>query len=132
MWRIFGGRKREAELDDELQAHIEIEARRLEREGLAGSEASAAARRAFGASRGHAGGDAGVAANLSGRAMVDRLAAAREAAEAVPDPELPAVTIADLGILRDVVLRADGRAEFSAIVAFLGGRVPCLEQCAVP
>jgi predicted permease len=48
MWRIFGGRKREAELDDELQAHIEIEARRLEREGLAGSEASAAARRAFG------------------------------------------------------------------------------------
>ena len=31
MWRIFGGRKREAELDEELQAHIEIEAARLER-----------------------------------------------------------------------------------------------------
>jgi metal-sulfur cluster biosynthetic enzyme len=30
------------------------------------------------------------------------LAAARAAAAAVPDPELPMVTVADLGILRDV------------------------------
>ena len=35
-----------------------------------------------------------------------RLALAREIAESVPDPELPMLTVADLGILRDV--RADG------------------------
>jgi ring-1,2-phenylacetyl-CoA epoxidase subunit PaaD len=32
----------------------------------------------------------------------DRLKAARQVAAAVPDPELPMVTLADLGILRDV------------------------------
>src|SRR3954447_7152345 len=48
MWRIFGGRKREAELHEELEAHIEIEARRLEAEGLSGAEAAAEARRTFG------------------------------------------------------------------------------------
>jgi ring-1,2-phenylacetyl-CoA epoxidase subunit PaaD len=36
------------------------------------------------------------------------LAAAREIAAAVPDPELPMVTVADLGILRDVAAE-DGR-----------------------
>lgn len=49
-----------------------------------------------------------------------RLAAAWAAAEAVPDPELPAVTIADLGILRDVVLRADGRAEVTITPTYSG------------
>lgn len=48
MWRIFHGRKREAELDEELQAHIEIEAARLEKEGSAPQAALAEARRAFG------------------------------------------------------------------------------------
>lgn len=48
MWRIFGGRKREAELDEELEAHIEIEARQLEAEGLSGAKAAAEARRTFG------------------------------------------------------------------------------------
>lgn len=48
MWRIFGGRKREAELDEELQAHIDIEASRLELEGMGREEAAAEARRAFG------------------------------------------------------------------------------------
>ena len=38
--------------------------------------------------------------------MVSRLALAREIAESVPDPELPMLTVADLGILRDV--SADG------------------------
>jgi ring-1,2-phenylacetyl-CoA epoxidase subunit PaaD len=38
--------------------------------------------------------------------MVSRLALAREIAESVPDPELPMLTLADLGILRDV--SADG------------------------
>jgi ring-1,2-phenylacetyl-CoA epoxidase subunit PaaD len=33
---------------------------------------------------------------------VDRLARARACAAAVPDPEIPVVTLADLGILRDV------------------------------
>jgi ring-1,2-phenylacetyl-CoA epoxidase subunit PaaD len=57
--------------------------------------------------------------------MVDRpaggrLAAARVAAESVPDPELPAVTIADLGILRDVALREDGRAEITITPTYSG------------
>ncbi|MEV0583550.1 1,2-phenylacetyl-CoA epoxidase subunit PaaD [Nonomuraea sp. NPDC050310] len=36
---------------------------------------------------------------------------ARAAAAAVPDPELPMLTLGDLGILRDVVRRADGGVE---------------------
>src|SRR5437016_2145730 len=48
MWRIFGGRKREAELDEELEAHIEIEATRLAAEGLSAADAAAQARRTFG------------------------------------------------------------------------------------
>ena len=39
--------------------------------------------------------------------MVDRLAQARAVVEAIPDPELPALTIADLGILRGVALDGD-------------------------
>jgi len=42
---------------------------------------------------------------------VERLAALRQAAAEVPDPEIPVLTIADLGILRDVRLAADGTAE---------------------
>jgi ring-1,2-phenylacetyl-CoA epoxidase subunit PaaD len=38
--------------------------------------------------------------------MVSVVALAREVAESVPDPELPMLTLADLGILRDVT--ADG------------------------
>ena len=37
-----------------------------------------------------------------------RLQAARRALAAIPDPELPALTLADLGIVRCVELRADG------------------------
>lgn len=40
--------------------------------------------------------------------MVDRLAQARAAAAAVQDPEIPVLTIEDLGILRDVRLDGDG------------------------
>jgi ring-1,2-phenylacetyl-CoA epoxidase subunit PaaD len=36
------------------------------------------------------------------------LAAAREIASAVPDPELPMLTLADLGILRDVTAEGEG------------------------
>jgi ring-1,2-phenylacetyl-CoA epoxidase subunit PaaD len=51
--------------------------------------------------------------------MVD-LARVRAVAEAVEDPELPAVTIADLGILRDVVLREDGRVEVTITPTYSG------------
>jgi ring-1,2-phenylacetyl-CoA epoxidase subunit PaaD len=54
------------------------------------------------------------------RPAAGRLAAARVAAESVPDPELPAVTIADLGILRDVALREDGRAEITITPTYSG------------
>lgn len=52
--------------------------------------------------------------------MVDRLAAARDAVAAVEDPELPAVTIADLGILRDVTIGADGRVEVTITPTYSG------------
>ncbi len=42
---------------------------------------------------------------------LERLAALRLAAAAVPDPEIPVLTIADLGILRDVRFAADGLPE---------------------
>jgi ring-1,2-phenylacetyl-CoA epoxidase subunit PaaD len=41
----------------------------------------------------------------------DRLAQARAAAEAVVDPEIPVLTIADLGVLRDVRLAEGGEVE---------------------
>jgi ring-1,2-phenylacetyl-CoA epoxidase subunit PaaD len=41
----------------------------------------------------------------------ERLAALRLAAAGVPDPEIPVLTIADLGILRDVRFGADGLPE---------------------
>ncbi|MDE2582783.1 MAG: phenylacetate-CoA oxygenase subunit PaaJ [Rhodospirillales bacterium] len=49
----------------------------------------------------------------------DRLARARTAVAAVEDPELPALTIADLGILRDVTLR-DGRVEVTITPTYTG------------
>ena len=49
MWkRIFARRTRDAELDEELQAHIDIEAKRLADEGMSREAAAAYARRAFG------------------------------------------------------------------------------------
>src|SRR6478736_7993235 len=48
MWRIFGGSKRERELDEELQAHIDIEAARIEADGLREEEAARQARCTFG------------------------------------------------------------------------------------
>lgn len=48
MWRIFGGARREAELNEELQAHVDIEAARLEEEGLPPEDAAREARRTFG------------------------------------------------------------------------------------
>ena len=44
-------------------------------------------------------------------AQTEQLARARAAVETVCDPELPVLTIADLGVLRDVREGADGRIE---------------------
>ncbi len=41
---------------------------------------------------------------VTGLAVTDLLSRAWEIAAAVPDPELPAVTVADLGILREITL----------------------------
>src|SRR5690349_13419127 len=49
MWkRIFRRRNRNAELEEELQAHIDIEAKRLASEGLTREDAATQARRTFG------------------------------------------------------------------------------------
>jgi ring-1,2-phenylacetyl-CoA epoxidase subunit PaaD len=48
------------------------------------------------------------AAAPAGAAEEARVQAARQALTAVPDPELPALTIVDLGIVRFVCLRPDG------------------------
>ena len=48
MWRIFGGRKRQAELDEEIQSHLDLEAERLVSEGLSAEEAARQAHRDFG------------------------------------------------------------------------------------
>ncbi len=55
------------------------------------------------------------------------LAAAREVAAAVPDPELPMVTLADLGILRDVVAE-DGRLVVTITPTYSG--CPALREIA--
>jgi ring-1,2-phenylacetyl-CoA epoxidase subunit PaaD len=48
------------------------------------------------------------------------LARAREAAAAVPDPEIPILTIADLGILRDVTVSEDGAIEVAITPTYSG------------
>jgi len=55
------------------------------------------------------------------------LAAAREIAAAVPDPELPMVTVADLGILRDVAAE-DGRLVVTVTPTYSG--CPALPEIA--
>lgn len=53
------------------------------------------------------------------RAALD-LAALEAAASAVPDPELPVVTLGDLGIIRGVSLADDGAVEVSITPTFVG------------
>ena len=48
------------------------------------------------------------------------LQAVRAAAAGVPDPEIPVVTIAELGILRDVRLAADGHPEIVLTPTYSG------------
>jgi ring-1,2-phenylacetyl-CoA epoxidase subunit PaaD len=45
---------------------------------------------------------------------------ARHIAEQVPDPELPMLTLADLGVLRDVTLTADGTVVASLTPTYSG------------
>ena len=45
---------------------------------------------------------------------------ARRVAERVPDPELPMLTLADLGVLRDVEVRADGTVVASLTPTYSG------------
>ncbi len=54
--------------------------------------------------------------------MVDvaGLARARATAAAVPDPELPVITIEDLGILRDVALDATGTVQVTITPTYSG------------
>ena len=52
--------------------------------------------------------------------MVDAVARARAAAAGVEDPEIPVLTVDDLGMLRDVVILADGGVEVTVTPTFLG------------
>jgi ring-1,2-phenylacetyl-CoA epoxidase subunit PaaD len=56
------------------------------------------------------------------------LRAAREIAAAVPDPELPMVTVADLGILRDVAAEEDGHLVVTITPTYSG--CPALREIA--
>lgn len=55
--------------------------------------------------------DSEVQRPASALSSTEQLAALRLAAAEVPDPEIPVLTIADLGILRDVRFAADGLPE---------------------
>ena len=57
----------------------------------------------------------------------DRVTAARAVAAAVPDPELPMLTVADLGILRDVTAE-DGRLVVTITPTYSG--CPALREIA--
>lgn len=56
---------------------------------------------------------------MSGAAL-DRLERAIEAVSAVPDPEIPVVSIADLGMIRAVRLAADGVVEVDLSPTYSG------------
>ena len=56
------------------------------------------------------------------------LAAARAVAAAVPDPELPMLTLADLGVLRDVVI--DGRRAVVVTITPTYSGCPASRRCA--
>lgn len=60
------------------------------------------------------------AAPLPGTKDEMRVQAAWRALAAVPDPELPALTLADLGIVRVVSVRADGTLEVGLSPTYIG------------
>ena len=48
----------------------------------------------------------------------------RDIAGSVPDPEIPVLTLHDLGILRDVQITADGTVEVTLTPTYTGARRP--------
>jgi ring-1,2-phenylacetyl-CoA epoxidase subunit PaaD len=52
--------------------------------------------------------------------VVTRTAHAHAIAAAVPDPEVPVLTIGDLGVLRDVTVDADGRVQVTVTPTYSG------------
>ena len=56
----------------------------------------------------------------------DRLMSAREVAEAVVDPELPVLTLAELGVLRGVEVEPGGRVVVTITPTYSG--CPALEE----
>jgi ring-1,2-phenylacetyl-CoA epoxidase subunit PaaD len=61
-----------------------------------------------------------------GGAHGDPVARARAVAGAVPDPEVPVLTIADLGVLRDVTVGEDGAVEVTVTPTYSG--CPAMDQ----
>ena len=59
----------------------------------------------------HARRDAASPSLVSGRDVVSRVDEIRRLAGAIPDPEMPALTLADLGILRDVRIDRSGHVD---------------------
>jgi ring-1,2-phenylacetyl-CoA epoxidase subunit PaaD len=57
---------------------------------------------------------------VAGAERVPIVAAARAAVATVVDPEIPVVTIEDLGILRDVTVGEDGRVEVTLTPTYSG------------
>ncbi|MFX7898786.1 iron-sulfur cluster assembly protein, partial [Acinetobacter baumannii] len=60
--------------------------------------------------------------------VVTRLARARAALDAVTDPEIPVVTIAELGILRDVQIDGSGTVVATITPTYSG--CPAMDQIA--
>ena len=57
---------------------------------------------------------------MAALSSADALERAREAAAAVPDPEIPVLTVADLGVLRDVRVAEDGVLEVEITPTYTG------------
>ena len=57
---------------------------------------------------------------LSAEERARRAALAREAVSAVPDPEVPVLTIEDLGVLRDVAVSPDGHVDVTITPTYSG------------
>ncbi len=57
---------------------------------------------------------------MAALSSADALERAREAAAAVPDPEIPVLTVADLGVLRNVRVAEDGVLEVEITPTYTG------------
>jgi ring-1,2-phenylacetyl-CoA epoxidase subunit PaaD len=57
---------------------------------------------------------------MAALSSADALERAREAAAAVPDPEIPVLTVADLGVLRNVRVAQDGVLEVEITPTYTG------------